>query len=82
VEQISEVRLSLARGESMRSVSARCQMSRNTVRKIARTGLTEFTYKRREPAYPVLGLYMERLEQILRAEQDKPKKSPHVTTNL
>jgi transposase len=75
MDQISEVRLSLARGESMRSVSARCQMSRNTVSKIARTGLTEFTYKRREPAHPVLGPYLERLEQILSAEQDKPKKN-------
>ncbi len=58
----------------MRSVSARCQISRNTVSKIARTGLTQFTYKSREPVYPVLGPYLKQLEQALSTEKDKPAK--------
>ena len=74
VDQISEVRLSLSRGESMRSIATRCRMSRNTVRKIARTGLTEFAYKSREPVYPVLGPFMNRLEELLAAEAEKPGK--------
>jgi len=74
VDQISEVRLSLSRGESMRSIAQRCRMSRNTVKKIARSGLTEFVYKARESVYPVLGPYMKRLEELLTAEEKKPTK--------
>ena len=74
VDQISEVRLSLSRGESMRSIATRCRMSRNTVRKIARTGLTEFVYTSREPVYPVLGPFMNRLQELLAAEAEKPGK--------
>lgn len=74
VDQISEVRLSLSRGESMRSIAKRCRMSRNTVRKIACSGLTEFVYKARAPGYPVLGPFMKRLEEVLAAEQAKPDK--------
>lgn len=74
VDQISEVRLSLARGESMRSIATRCRMSRNTVKKIARSGLTEFVYKAREPVYPALGPFKKRLEELLAAEEAKPGK--------
>ena len=74
VDQISEVRLSLSRGESMRSIATRCRMSRNTVKKIARSGLTEFVYKARESVYPVLGSFMKRLEEFLAAEEEKPGK--------
>ena len=74
VDQISEVRLSLARGESMRSIARRCKMARKTVKKIACSGLTEFVYKSRTPVYPVLGPYLELLEQVLSTEQEKPAK--------
>jgi transposase len=43
VETIRKVRLALARGESIHSVAKKYCVSRNTVRKIARTGQTEFT---------------------------------------
>jgi transposase len=49
-------------------------MSRNTVKKIAQTGLTEFVYKTREPVYPILGSYMSRLDETLAAEEKKPSK--------
>ena len=74
VDQISEVRLSLSRGESMRSIAKRCRMSRNTVKKIASSGLTEFVYKAREPVFPALGPFMKRLEELLAGEEGKPGK--------
>jgi len=74
MDQITEVRMALSRGESMRSVAKRCQLSRNTVRKIARTGQTEFSYKARAPSYPVLEEFRDRLEHMLVAEEERPKK--------
>jgi transposase len=74
VEQISEVRLSLARGESMRSIAKRCKISRNTVRKIVRSGRTAFSYKSRRPKYRVLEPYQARLEELLAARSDQPRK--------
>jgi len=58
----------------MRSIAKRCQMSRNTVQKIARLGLTEFVYKTRAPTYPVLGPFLARLEQLLSDEEEKTRK--------
>jgi transposase len=65
MEQIAEVRLSLARGESRRSIARRCGLSRNTVSKIADSGLTEFRYKKRKPAYPAVGPFLGRLKVYL-----------------
>lgn len=42
VDLIRKVRMSLSRGESFRAVSKRYNLSRNTVRKIARSEETEF----------------------------------------
>ena len=42
VDLIKKVRMSLSRGESFRAVSKRYNLSRNTVRKIARSEETEF----------------------------------------
>ena len=48
VETIRKVRMALAKGESQREVARKCRMSRNTVRKIAENGETEFKYAKRE----------------------------------
>jgi transposase len=74
VDQITEVRMALVRGESMRSIAKRCGLSRNTVKKVALSGATEFIYKAREPSYPVLGPYTARLEALLAYEADQPRK--------
>ena len=65
VETIRKVRMALAKGESQREVARKCRMSRNTVRKIAENGETEFKYAKREVSYPVLGPHIERLKEIL-----------------
>lgn len=42
-------------------------MSRNTVRKVLRSGATRFSYHRQEQQYPALGGYIEALESFLEA---------------
>ena len=70
VETIRKVRMALAKGESQRSVAEKYRMSRNTVRKIATNGQTEFKYAEREVSYPVLGPHIERLKEILKKEEE------------
>ena len=74
VETIKKVRLALERGESIHSVAKKYCMSRNTVRKIVRTGQTEFEYSKRESRRPALGSYIERLEEVLKQEAELPSK--------
>lgn len=72
VDLIRKVRMSLARGESFRAVSERYNLSRNTVRKIARSEETEFKYPKREPRYPALGPVMEQLAERLAVDAEAP----------
>jgi transposase len=74
VETIKKVRLALAKGESIHSNAKKYRMSRNTVRKIARTGQTEFSYSRRKSQSPALASYIERLEEIMEQEVELPSK--------
>jgi transposase len=75
VETIRKVRLALSKGESIHSVAKKHRMSRNTVRKIARTDQTEFTYAKRESQRPALGSFVERLREIMEQETELPSKS-------
>jgi transposase len=75
METIRKVRLALSKGESIHSVAKKYRMSRNTVRKIARTDQTEFTYAKRESRHPALGSFIERLREIMEQEMELPSKS-------
>jgi transposase len=75
VETIGKVRLALSKGESIRSVAKKYRMSRNTVRKIIRTGRTEFAYSKRESKRPALDSFIGRLMEILEQEAELPAKS-------
>ena len=68
VDLIRKMRILLSRGESIREVSKRFHVSRNTVRKIARSDLKEFKYPKRAARYPALGPVMERLAERLSAD--------------
>lgn len=82
VDHISEVRMALSRGESMRAIARRCRVSRNTVKKIAQSGATEFFYKARAPLHPVLGPFLKRLEVLLEANVDLPRKERRTVLQL
>jgi transposase len=72
VDLIRKVRMLLSRGESLRAVSERYNLSRNSVRKIARSNATEFKYPKREKRYPAIGPVMEKLAEQLSADAELP----------
>jgi hypothetical protein len=73
VETIGKVRLALSRGESIHSVAKRYRMSRDTVRKITRTGQTEFVYSKRESRCTAIGPFIARLGDVLEQEMELPR---------
>lgn len=72
VDLIRKMRLLLSRGQSIREVSKRFHVSRNTVRKIGRSELKEFKYPKRAARYPALGPVMEVLARELEADACEP----------
>ncbi|AJY68615.1 transposase [Geobacter sulfurreducens] len=72
VETIRKVRLAHHRDhKSIREIARDFNLSRNTVRKIIRSGATEFTYERKVQPRPRLEPFKERLATYL--EQDSRK---------
>jgi hypothetical protein len=70
VETIRKIRLAIHRdGKTIRQTVRDLRVSRNTVRKVIRSQQTAFTYRRSTQPRPVLGAFVERLEQAL--EEDK-----------
>ena len=70
VETIRKIRLAIHRdGKTIRETVRDLGVSRNTVRKVIRSQQTAFTYRRSTQPRPVLGSFVERLEQAL--EEDK-----------
>ena len=68
VDTIARVRREhWVRGKTIREVARDLHLSRNTVRKILRSGATEFVYERRVQPQPKLGPWRGELEQLLAA---------------
>ncbi|SFW72778.1 hypothetical protein SAMN02910291_02771 [Desulfovibrio desulfuricans] len=65
METIRKIRLALSKGMSIREAATKFTKSRNTIRKILRSGATSFVYQRKEQLYPALGSYIESLEALL-----------------
>jgi hypothetical protein len=62
METIRKIRLALSKGMSIRDATRKFSKSRKTIRKIARSEETRFTYQRNEQQYPALGNYIGALE--------------------
>jgi len=70
VDKIKEVRqLGIIQLLPIREIVKRVNLSRNTVRKILRTGLTKLTYQRRPTREPVTGSIKEVLEKWLKEDE-------------
>jgi AraC-like DNA-binding protein len=68
VETIGKIRREhFAQGKGARTIARELGLSRNTVRKVLRSGETSFDYERREQPHRKLGLFIERLEAMLAA---------------
>src|SRR5688500_18834738 len=68
VDTIARVRREyLVRGRSIREIARELHISRNTVRKILRSGETEFVYERTVQPQPKLGSWRTELDRLLTA---------------
>ena len=75
VETIRKIRLSVNRdGKSIRKTAKDLHLSRNTVRKVIRSGETFFQYERNNQPRPKLGRFMGTLDANLEEDEKLPKK--------
>jgi transposase len=65
-------RAHLVQGKSIRAIARELRVSRKVVRKVLRTGQTEFRYEREVQPRPKLGRWREGLEGLLAANAGKP----------
>jgi transposase len=72
VDTIARVRREhFIRHRSIREISRDLNVSRNTVRKILRSGATEFHYEREVQPLPTIGPWREQLDRLLMANEGK-----------
>ena len=73
VETIRKVRQAHFRdGKRIREIARDFNLSRNTVRSIIRSGITDQKYERTEQPHPKLGSFIERLSELLKEDTGKP----------
>jgi transposase len=73
VETIRKIRLAYHRDEKpIRQIARELRLSKNTVKKVIRSGDTEFSYERSFQPRPKLGPFEERLSQLLSEDRDRP----------
>lgn len=75
VDTIARVRRAFhIQGWSVKKIVRELHVSRNTVRKILRSGETDFSYERERQPMPRLGPWQGRLEQMLGSNAAKPSR--------
>ena len=73
VDTIARIRREFfVRGKTIKEIVRELHVSRNTVRKVLRSGATEFTYEREVQPLPKLGRWKEDLDRLLAANEAKP----------
>lgn len=75
VETIAKIRrYRFVEGRGIKEISRKLGLSRNTVRKVIRTGATEHQYKRQIQPLPKLGDFVALLKELLENDWKRPKK--------
>lgn len=75
VETIRKIRILIQRdNNSIRQTAEDLGISRNTIRRVIRSQQTAFRYERRVQPRPVLGAYVDRLEEALTEDAKLPKR--------
>lgn len=75
VETIAKIRrYHFVDGEGIKEISRKLSLSRNTVRKVIRSGTTSHQYQRDIQPLPRLGDYVEKLEELLTHDWTRPRK--------
>lgn len=73
METIRKIRHAYFReGKAIRAITREMNLSRNTVRNIIRSGITDQKYERVSQPHPKLGSFIERLRELLHEDADKP----------
>ena len=75
VETIAKTRrYHFVKGLGIKEISRKHGISRNTVRKVIRSGATEHCYRQTNQPLPRLGNYVDRLEELLEEDWSRPRK--------
>jgi hypothetical protein len=75
VETIAKIRRAhLVQGKAIKTIVRELRVSRKVVRKVLRSGTTEFTYERQEQPHPKLGPFIGRLEGLLVENAARPRR--------
>ena len=75
VETIAKIRrYFFVEGKKIKQISRELRISRNTVRKVIRSGATEHRYAREEQPCPKLGDFKERVGTLLKEDKKRPKR--------
>ena len=75
VETIAKVRRDhIVDKKAIKAIARERGLSRNTVRKVLRSGETSFAYARGEQPYPKLGPYLEELRGLLAENEDRSRR--------
>ncbi len=73
VETIARIRGEhFVQGKSIKEIARDLRLSRNTVRKVLRSGETSFAYERQVQPRPKLGRWKEELDRLLAANVEAP----------
>ena len=75
VETIAKIRrLHLVQGQTIKSICRDLGLSRKVVRKVLRSGATEFRYERTRQPLPKLGAWQSELDRLLAANEARPRR--------
>jgi|GEM_PF-526032 len=73
VETIAKIRRAyFGQAKPIKEICRELGISRKVVRKVIRTGATEFRYQREIQPLPKIGPWRDRLDEVLRANEGKP----------
>jgi transposase len=73
VETIARIRREyFVKGKSIKEIVRDLKVSRNTVRKVLRSGATAFSYERAVQPLPKLGRWKDELDRLLASNEAKP----------
>ena len=83
VETIARIRFEhFQNGKGIKRIARELGVARDTVRKVLRSGATEFAYRREVQPHPKLGAWIETLTTILEGEDKLARRERRSTTRL
>jgi transposase len=83
VETVAKIRRAhLSEGKGIKTIARELGLSRNTVRKVLRSGQTSFVYEREEQPRPRLGSFVQRLETMLETNAAASKRDRLTLTRI